>query len=373
MSELLFELPRNCAARMPEAVALRDRGRELNFRDLALQIERAAHGLIALGLARGERVGIYLPKQFEAVVAMFGAARAGGVFVPINSALKALQVGYIMRDCDVRVLVTSAARLESCEKNCARSGAARCGDSGTTRGGAGGRRHQVLGRARGGTDRIVASCDRYRHGQHLLYVGRYRQAQGRGLSHKNMVTGAYSVAGYLGNTAGDRVLAVLPLGSITDSVSYRRRSVLARQSCCSSTCSPERRAAGVGARTDYWPRGCSAIVDPARGPVVVASHCESFRYVTNSGGAMPKATLARLRANLPQSEFFFMYGLTEAFRSTFLPPAEVERRLDSIGKAIPNAEIMVLRPDGTPCDTDEPGELVHRGSTWLPWDTGTIR
>ena len=57
-----------------------------------------------------------------------------------------------------------------------------------------------------------------------------------------------------------------------------------------------------------------------------------------------------------------MYGLTEAFRSTYLPPEEVDRRPDSIGKAIPGAEVLVLRPDGTPCAVDEPGELVHRGA-----------
>ena len=57
-----------------------------------------------------------------------------------------------------------------------------------------------------------------------------------------------------------------------------------------------------------------------------------------------------------------MYGLTEAFRSTYLPPEEVDRRPDSIGKAIPNAEILVLREDGTPCAPNEPGELVHRGA-----------
>ena len=57
-----------------------------------------------------------------------------------------------------------------------------------------------------------------------------------------------------------------------------------------------------------------------------------------------------------------MYGLTEAFRSTYLPPEEVDRRPDSIGKAIPNAEILVLREDGSECDADEPGELVHRGA-----------
>jgi acyl-CoA synthetase (AMP-forming)/AMP-acid ligase II len=57
-----------------------------------------------------------------------------------------------------------------------------------------------------------------------------------------------------------------------------------------------------------------------------------------------------------------MYGLTEAFRSTYLDPAEVDRRPDSIGKAIPNAEILVVHPDGGLCGPEEPGELVHRGA-----------
>jgi acyl-CoA synthetase (AMP-forming)/AMP-acid ligase II len=88
----------------------------------------------------------------------------------------------------------------------------------------------------------------------------------------------------------------------------------------------------------------------------------SLRYITNSGGTMPLETTRRLRTLLPDTDIYLMYGLTEAFRSTYLPPAEVDHRPDSIGKAIPNAEIMVVRPDGTPCDADEPGELVHRGA-----------
>jgi acyl-CoA synthetase (AMP-forming)/AMP-acid ligase II len=88
----------------------------------------------------------------------------------------------------------------------------------------------------------------------------------------------------------------------------------------------------------------------------------TLRYLTNSGGAMPGATLAALRAALPRAQVFLMYGLTEAFRSTYLPPSELDRRPDSMGRAIPNAEVMVVRPDGTPCAPGEPGELVHRGA-----------
>jgi len=89
---------------------------------------------------------------------------------------------------------------------------------------------------------------------------------------------------------------------------------------------------------------------------------EHLRYFANTGGRMPLETLKALRNKLPRTRPFLMYGLTEAFRSTYLPPDEIDRRPDSIGKAIPNAEILVLRDDGTPCAPDEPGELVHRGA-----------
>jgi acyl-CoA synthetase (AMP-forming)/AMP-acid ligase II len=88
---------------------------------------------------------------------------------------------------------------------------------------------------------------------------------------------------------------------------------------------------------------------------------EHLRFITNSGGHMPKETLGLLRKILPKTKPYLMYGLTEAFRSTYLPPSEIDNRQDSMGKAIPNAEILVVRPDGTPCDANEPGELVHRG------------
>jgi acyl-CoA synthetase (AMP-forming)/AMP-acid ligase II len=93
-------------------------------------------------------------------------------------------------------------------------------------------------------------------------------------------------------------------------------------------------------------------------PATVTGH---LRYFANTGGKMPLETLKKLRARLPRTQPYLMYGLTEAFRSTYLPPEEVDRRPDSIGKAIPNAEILVLREDGARCAPNEPGELVHRG------------
>jgi acyl-CoA synthetase (AMP-forming)/AMP-acid ligase II len=77
---------------------------------------------------------------------------------------------------------------------------------------------------------------------------------------------------------------------------------------------------------------------------------------------MPKATTQKLRQTLPHTDIYLMYGLTEAFRSTYLPPEQVDIRPESIGKAIPNAEILVVREDGSECAPGEPGELVHRGA-----------
>ncbi len=88
-----------------------------------------------------------------------------------------------------------------------------------------------------------------------------------------------------------------------------------------------------------------------------------LRYITNTGGAMPQAVLKVLREVIPTTKIFLMYGLTEAFRSTYLPPEELDRRPTSMGKAIPDTEILVLNEHGQLCKPDEPGELVHRGPT----------
>src|SRR5689334_6019271 len=108
---LLHELIRDSAAKMPERPALGYRGRTLEYGLLWQQVQASAAAIAGLGLGRGERIGIYLEKRLETVIAMFAAAAAGCVLVPINPVLKPRQVGYIMRDCNVRLLVTSGQRV----------------------------------------------------------------------------------------------------------------------------------------------------------------------------------------------------------------------------------------------------------------------
>jgi len=182
------------------------------------------------------------------------------------------------------------------------------------------------------------------------------------LSHRNMVAGAASVASYLENRPDDTILAALPLSfdagfsQLTTAFHVGARVVLINYLLPRDVLNAvaKHRVTGLTAVPPLWIQ-----LSQLAWPADITTH---LRYFANTGGRMPEDTLRMLRAQLPKTRPFLMYGLTEAFRSTYLPPEEVDRRPDSIGKAIPNAEILVLRDDGTPCEPDEPGELVHRGA-----------
>jgi acyl-CoA ligase (AMP-forming) (exosortase A-associated) len=186
--------------------------------------------------------------------------------------------------------------------------------------------------------------------------------KGVALSHRNMVAGAQSVAHYLENRADDVLLAALPLSfdagfsQLTTAFSVGARVALLNYLLPRDVLKAmeRERVTGLTAVPPLWIQ--LAQLD---WPEAAGAH---LRYFANTGGRMPRATLDRLRARLPAARPYLMYGLTEAFRATYLPPEEVERRPDSIGKAIPNAEVLVLREDGSECAPDEPGELVQRGA-----------
>ena len=369
-STLLPELIAVAAAREPGARALTDGIESMTYAELSSAVDGFAASVIGLGLRRGERVAIYLEKRFEAVVASFGATAAGLVFVPLNPLLKPEQVAFIMQDCDVRVLVTSPERLALLANVLGRCDALRHvvttgADEvptpmpmpmpqalglmpwGALLDAAPGPRHRVI-------DIDMAA---------ILYTsGSTGQPKGVVLSHRNMVAGAKSVAAYLENTAADTLLAALPLSfdagfsQLTTAFHVGASVVLLNYLMPRDVLKAmqRERVTGLTAVPPLYIQLTQLAWPDAIG--------ESLRYFANTGGHMPRETLGLLRQRVPNSRPFLMYGLTEAFRSTYLPPEEIDRRPDSIGKAIPNAEILVLRADGTPCAPDEPGELVHRGA-----------
>ena len=364
-STLLPELIARAAERAPTAPALTYGKATLSYGELQDSVSRFASGLIGLGLARGERVAIYLEKRFETVIASFGAPAAGGVFVPLNPLLKADQVGYIMRDCNVRVLVTSPERLALLQETLPACHDLRhvvvldAADPLPALGALNVLRWSTLLDAPQAAGHRVIDTDVVG----ILYTsGSTGKPKGVVLSHRNMVAGAKSVASYLENHAGDTLLAALPLSfdagfsQLTTAFHVGARVVLLNYLLPRDVIKAIEREKVTGL-TAVPPLYIQ--LTQLAWPESITSH---LRYFANTGGRMPRETLDALRRHLPQSRPFLMYGLTEAFRSTYLPPAEVDKRPDSIGKAIPNAEILVLREDGSPCAPNEPGELVHRGA-----------
>jgi acyl-CoA ligase (AMP-forming) (exosortase A-associated) len=337
----------------------------VSYGDLWQLVRRAAHGLRLIGIGRGDRVAVYGDKRIETVAAIFAASAAGAIVVPVNPALRTEQVGHIIADCTVTALVTTPERLTLLISELQPV------------------RHVVVA----GTPPpvpadapyTVVAWDDLTAAAALETVSRPEgidadlaaifytsgstgRPKGVVLSHRNLIAGAESVSGYLANTADDVIAAVLPLSfdagfsQLTTGFSAGAHVVLvnylgaadvvsacARYGVTGLTCVPP---LWIQLAEHEWP----------------AQAANRLRYFANTGGRMPRPTLDRLRQLFPHASPFLMYGLTEAFRSTYLDPAEVDRRPDSIGKAIPNADLMVVRADGSECEPREPGELVHRGA-----------
>jgi len=365
---LLHELPLLSAQRSPDAPALHDPASTLSYGELARRIGQFASALAALNVQRGERVGIYLDKRVETVVASFGAPAHGAVFVPINPLLKGDQVGHILRDCSVRVLVTSSERLRALEPVLAQcpelDHVIVCGPASERHAAAASTRFtvhdwsEVLDAPARGGHRVI-DTDMLA----ILYTsGSTGKPKGVVLSHRNMVAGAKSVASYLENRESDVLLAALPLSfdagfsQLTTAFHAGASVVLLNYLLPVDVvkAAMRHRVTGITAVPPLWIQ-----LAQLQWPQGAA---DTLRYFANTGGRMPLETYRRLRALLPGAKPYLMYGLTEAFRATYLPPEEADRRPDSIGRAIPNSEVLVLRPDGSECDDDEPGELVQRGA-----------
>ena len=363
MSGLVHDLILRSAQRTPQAEALVYGAQRLNYATLAAQVRQAAAALLASQLERSERVAIYLEKNLENVVSMFGAAAAGGVYVPVNPLLKAEQVGYILADCNVRVLVTSIDRLRLLG-----DALAHCRDLRLVVALGAGQLPALQGVQVVGWDAFMASAGQgvpHRVIESdmaaILYTsGSTGKPKGVVLSHRNIVAGAISVSSYLENTPQDRILSVMPLSfdygmsQLTTAFHVGATAVLINHLLPRDVLNAvvAEKITGLGCVPPLWIQ---------LAPLPWPEDC-TLRYFTNTGGAMQRPTLDALRKAFPRARPFLMYGLTEAFRSTFLPPEEADKRPDSIGKAIPNAEVMVLRADGSECAPNEPGELVHRGA-----------
>ncbi len=367
MTTFIHDLISQSAEKSPFNIALTLRDQQLSYQELQEYINSIADSYSALAVKRHQRIGIYLPKTIENVVSMFACSNVGAVFVPINPVLKAQQVLHIANDCDVEIIITNKARfkaLQSLLSSFTKLTTVILTDSDSNE-----------------VDTIMqvsiiswpnfvklSPCEletKPLTGNDIaaiLYTsGSTGKPKGVVLSHSNIVLGAKSVAQYLENSATDKILAVLPLSfdygfsQLTTSFLVGAECVLLDYLLPNDVIKAiiKYKITGIAAVPPLWSQLCKLNWLEGAG--------KSIRYFTNSGGALSNTNLGQLRILMPNAAPYLMYGLTEAFRSTYLPPNEIDNRIGSMGKAIPNAEVLVIRKDGSECDVDEAGELVHKG------------
>lgn len=369
MPTLVHHLLSHAARLHGNSIAIVHKKNSWTYQQLDQLVCRQAHALHGIHLKPLQRVAVYLPKQIETVSSFLSIAKAGGVFVPVNPVLKAAQVSYILIDCNVQILITSKSRLLNLApalENCPDLHTIILveNDSDTEEFNAG---KTILGwqdfLSSSANPKPVRPSTIDTDPAVILYTsGSTGKPKGVILSHRNMVSGAESVSSYLNIVPDDRLLGVLPF-SFDYGLNQLTTSLL-NGACCVLldyllprdviNALVQEKITGLAAVPPLWSQ-----LAKLEWPETISHH---LRYMTNSGGKMPKSVLSALRVKVPDSQFFLMYGLTEAFRSTYLPPEQLDKRPGSIGKAIPNAEILVVREDGTPCAVHEPGELVHRGA-----------
>ncbi|GAB6064060.1 acyl-CoA ligase (AMP-forming), exosortase A system-associated [Deferrisoma palaeochoriense] len=358
---------RASAQRWPEKEALVHRDRRISYASFDAEVDRFASLLVEHGVAKGDRVAVYMEKCPEEAASLLAVARAGGIFVDVNHLLKAPQVEHILRDSGARVLVTTRQRAAGLAEVLGR-----CTDLETVilhgpgeaplpdgvRGVDRGAWAEAPSVERPNCPRVVETDV----GAIIYTSGSTGKPKGVVLSHRNLVAGAESVSTYVENTPEDRILSVLPfsfdygLNQLTCSLHVGCTCVLINYLFPNDILKAmeAERITGLGLIPPLWLQLLKLEWDHTRFP--------HWRYLTNTGGAMPVHATRELRRRLPNTRIYLMYGLTEAFRGTYLPPEEVDRRPTSIGKAIPNAEIWVLNERGEHCKPGEEGELVQRGA-----------
>jgi len=357
----------------PDKIALISGDRRLTFLEIEHLVNRLANSFLDLGLQRQDRVAIYLEPSIEAVVSIFAALKAGGIFVVINPQIKSRKLVYMLNDCQAKILVSDSYHVrelfdtqESCPNldsliltdddirqiNKNKKGSIKLLSYG-----------QLLNQCP--LSRPLTGCIDIDLASLIYTSGSTGFPKGIMLTHLNIITAANSIIEYLENTPEDIILNLLPL-----SFDYGLYQVLMAFRFGGTV---------IQEQSFIYPYRVIELLikEKVTGfPIVPAIAAVLFkmkkirnftfphlRYITNTGQALPPRYITQLQRIFPAAKIYSMYGLTECKRVSYLPPAEIDRRPTSVGKAIPNTEVYIVDKDGQKIDKpDQIGELVVRGA-----------
>lgn len=352
------------ARKFGDKVGLVAGGRRLTFAELDALSDRIAQALRSGGVARGDRVLVFMDNCWEAVVSIFAVLKAGAVFSPVNPSTKADKLGYVAGNCRATAILTQARLLPvaaEAVRTCASLKLTMVANAGK------------LGVPEGCVS-FEAACEAEapalaRPGINLdlamlIYTsGSTGFPKGVMMTHQNIDAAATSITTYLGNTSDDIILAVLPI-----SFDYGLYQVLMAAKLGATLVLEKSFAfpqAILNRITQENVTGFPLV--PTMAALLLQmkdlrpGQYPTLRYITNTAAALPPAHIARLQELFPTTTLFSMYGLTECKRCTYLPPEQLKTRPGSVGIAIPGTEAYVVGDDAAALPFGSTGELVIRG------------
>ncbi len=366
---LIHHMLRSSAERFPKKEALVYKQQRLTYHEVKEVVEGLASSLChTCQVFRGDRIGIYLDPCVAQAISIFSVSWAGGVFVPINGLLQATQVCHIANDCQMKGLITSSDKVKELEPFLnsipSLSFLIILEEGSLSNSKVPIYSYETLSQSDAKVPIPKLSIENDLAA--ILYTsGSTGKPKGVMINHAQMIAGSSIVSSYLEIDSNDRILAVLPfsfdagLNQLMTTFQQGATIILTSFVFVKEIVNKlvAEKISGLAGVPTLW----NLLSQPNSS--LAKQEISSLRYITNTGGVMPQPVLKKLRETLPKTRIFLMYGLTEAFRSTYLPPEELDRRPTSMGKAIPNTEILVINGQGKLCRPGEPGELVHRGPT----------
>ena len=355
---------RDSARRCDDKVALVAGDARVTYRELDRASDRLAGALAERGIARGDRVIVFMDNCREAVIAIFAALKAGAVFIPINPSTKAEKLAYVINNCGARALITQ-------HKLRAVASAALAETPSIALTVVAGAREPSLPRAVRFEAALAADVAPPGHPgidldlAMLIYTsGSTGFPKGVVMTHQNVVAAATSITTYLENTPEDVILNVLPIsfdyGLYQVLMALKLGATLVLEQ---SFAFPQKIFAKMAAE-----RVTGLPLVPTMAAIILQMRdlkpgaFPHLRYITNTAAALPPAHIARLQTLFPTARLYSMYGVTECKRCTYLPPDELKRRPGSVGIAIPGTEAYVVDEQGTRVAPGIVGELVIRGA-----------
>ena len=355
---------RSSAGRTPGKVALVAGKERLTFKDVDVASDRLAATLAAHGVARGDRVVVFMDNCAEAIIAIFAALKAGAIFSPVNASTKADKLAYILNNSEAAALVTQHRLLGVAADALADAPSVRLTIA------AGGQEAPALPGAMHWRDALAAEprppCAAGIDIDLAMIIytsGSTGSPKGVMMTHRNIDAAAGSIVSYLGSEADDIILNVLPISfdyglyQVLMAVRLGATLVLEKSFAFPQAIFEKLRAE----RVTIFPivPTMAALILQMRD--LVPGSFPDLRTITNTAAALPPAHIARLQSLFAGVRLYSMYGQTECKRCTYLPPEELQRRPGSVGIAIPNTEAFVVDEEGKRVAPDVVGELVIRG------------